>query len=325
MSFRLPAHASWKQRALYPTASSFPAAPASTFPDPLPFCSPLTTGILPANLFTLEHGRGLGARLWNQWPSMLAGLSAIGEALVITCSDCAVLGKYLAYPALTFDPARGLASDLESEFDLTLPAWSHARAIHLRNPQSHQYAIEFLGHQGQTLHKICLSPESQFDAFLEWVQVHQAVGEVDLATWSRIPANDDPEWTAESIAPEARVFVDPARLVHWLRAAIERELPIQVLAGNDGIVQGHCFVPRSLQEKGPWVFISSDEVGLHLDPAKIAHLVLHNIAPDGSPCWTLKAYGAGGQLSLALAPTAPSHRSEWSALAREVFPELHHR
>lgn len=315
MSFRLPVHALWNQRVLQPPASSF-----------LPCGSPLATGILPINLFTLEHGRGLGVNLWNQWAGMLTGLRAWGEVLAITCSECAVLGKYLHYPTLALDPAHAVAADLDGEFDLTLTAWSQARAIHLRNAQSHQYAVEFLGHRGQILHKVCLSPESKFDAFLEWVQVHQATPEWDdAAPWRRMPAGDIAEPASESIHPEAHVFVEPARLVHWLRAAIERQLPIQALAGNDGIVQGHCFVPRSLQEKGPWIFASSDEVGLHLDPEKIAHLVLHDIAPDEPSCWTLKAYGPSGELSLALAPTAPAHRSAWSALTRDVFPELHDR
>jgi putative heme degradation protein len=285
----------------------------------------LTTGILPANVFMLEHGGGLGVRLWNHWRAMLTSLRAAGEVLAITCSECAVLGKYLTYPALAVDPVHGFAVDVEGEFDFTLSGWSQARAIHLRNGDSHQYAVEFLGHRGQILHKVCLSPESRFDAFVEWVQVHQAVAEPEVVPWRRMPGGDMAEPAPESIEPVAHVFADPARLVDWLSAAIGRRLPIRALVGNDGIVQGHCFVPRSLREKGPWIFASSDEVGLHLDPEKIVHLVLHDIAPDEPSCWTLKAYGSSGELSLALAPTAPAHRGEWSAVARDVFPELRHR
>lgn len=320
MSFRLPSFTRTRHQASPSFEIASPTCQSRDEPD-----SPLVTGILPENLLCLDGGRGLGVQLWDQWPEMLADLRSLGEALVITCGECAVLGKYLSYPALTIDPTRGLATDLEGEFDLSFAAWSEAHAIHLRTGHRHQYGIEFRSHRGQTIHKICLSADSRFEAFLEWVQIHQAVGPHTAAPHRRMPAEDTAEFTAGSVPAEAHVFADPARLIPWLGGAIERGLPIRALVGNEGVVQGHCFVPRSLREQGPWVFCSSDEVGLHLDPGKISRLVLHDIALDEPACWTLKAYDPSGQLGLALAPSAPGHRDAWSALTRDIFPALHLR
>lgn len=326
MSSRLPASSAWDQRILQPTDRPKPRQ-SSPFHPHTHSCSgdsPLTRGISPLNISALEGGRGLGVELWSQWPGMMNGLSAIGEALVITCSECAVLGKYLVYPTLTMDRTRGLACDTEGEFELSFHAWARATALHVRGPQGQQYGVEFRDANLQTLHKICLTPDSHLDEFVEWVEIHQATRPDSELPWERKPAKEQQEEdeSCECIAPEAHLEVAPERLQAWLHAAVQQPMPIRALVGNEGIVQGHCFVPRNLREQGPWLFCSSDEVGLHLDPAKIDRLVLHNIATDETACWALKAYGADGRLSLALIPTAPSHRAAWTQLTASVFPEL---
>lgn len=314
MSPRLPASA-WDQRS--PQLAPSPLTTSSHLAPE----SPLIVGILPENLRCLGGGQGVGVELWRQWPGMLAGLRAFGEVLAISCSACAVLGKYLHYPLLTVDRVHGIAGDLDGEFDFQLAAWDQARALHLRTPNGHQYGVEFRGLDGETLHKVCLTSESRFEDFLEWVQIHQATRPEDTFSWTPFPAGEPhPRDTAQTIGPEESCVADPALLGDWLRAAAAQDLPIRALVGNDGVVQGHCFVPRSVRQQGPWLFCSSDEVGLHLDPAKVEQLMLHNIATQGPPCWTLKAYGSDGCLSLALAPTAPSHRSAWSEVTRHIFP-----
>ncbi len=321
MSFRLPAFSVWQQRALH--VSPVLQGPMETRRASACACglSPLTAGILAENLRLLEDGRGIGVRLWNQWPRMFAGLRSLGEILVITCSECAVLGKYMVYPELVTDGGCGQAGDRDGEFDFEFASIQSANALHLRTPNGHNYGVEFLGAGGQTLHKVCLNAESAFDAFVEWVQVHQALG-ADPASPRQGSADDDT--ASPSIAPEEGIFVDPARLGAWLRACGQRGLPLQAHVGNGAVVQSHCFQLRGVQVKEPWLYCSGDEVGLHLDPAKVTRLVLHHVAGGGPACWALKAYGPSGQLSLALTPTAPGHLPAWHALTREVFPELPH-
>src|SRR5262245_51067044 len=143
MSFRLPSFAAWNQRILTPLSTRrAPSSESAYHPHSI---SPLTVGILPENLSPLGQDRGVAVELWNRWPELLAGLSTVGEVLVITCSECAVLGKYLTYPELHVNTTRALAGDMEGEFDLAFAAWRQARALHMPTSYGNQYGVEIRG------------------------------------------------------------------------------------------------------------------------------------------------------------------------------------
>ncbi|PTY01546.1 hypothetical protein DB346_12410 [Verrucomicrobia bacterium LW23] len=153
--------------------------------------SPLTQGILPHNLRFPSEG-GMAVALWNQWPSMLRDLAAVGRLLVITRNAHAVLGRYMEYPVLVRDEATGKLCDEWGTFELDPSVWHHACAKEERHPKGYCYSIEVFDSHRQGIHKVCLTPEANLDEFLELVRVHQATG-----------LESTPGEAPEAIQPEA--------------------------------------------------------------------------------------------------------------------------
>ncbi len=266
----------------------------------------MTAGILPENLRFPAEG-GLGVSLWNQWPAMLRELREVGKLLVITRNADAVLGHYRSYPELTFVGEEehlahggGMAIDLEP--------WHRALAREEQHPNGYSYAVEIVDGRRNPIHKVCLTAESDFPRFLEWVQDHQAGMPMPSERPSApLPASEVLFQPAPNLAEAARSL---------LQELMEREVEIRVAVGNQGLSQSHAFVFHEMREMGEWIFCADADAGCHFRPAAIAHFSLEQCGCGGSS-W-LRALNSRGETLFLMAATARTDLSVWTPLVREA-------
>ena len=84
---------------------------------------------------------------------------------------------------------RGCAVDGSLEFDFT--CWRRAVAIVEARQGGWLYAVEFSDFGGEVIHKICLTEQSNFEAFRCWVELNQTTSGIPReppATRATVPA-----------------------------------------------------------------------------------------------------------------------------------------
>ena len=71
--------------------------------DPSPeACSPLTPGIQCVNLSYSDERQTLRVELDNHWKRMFEQLPPLGEGLIMTRNEAAILGRRMTFPKLAF-------------------------------------------------------------------------------------------------------------------------------------------------------------------------------------------------------------------------------
>ena len=108
----------------------------------------------------------------------LAEIPAFGKVLAISRNSHAVLGTICEYPEVDSVPCGhcGSAVDGSLEFDFT--SWQRAVAVVEARGSGWLYAVEFFDGNGEVIHKICLTEQSDFETFRCWVELNQTIADI---------------------------------------------------------------------------------------------------------------------------------------------------
>jgi hypothetical protein len=264
--------------------------------DPLPeLCSPLTPGVQRVNLSYSDDGQMLRASLGHHWERMFEHLTLVGEGLVMTRNQAAIVGRRMTFPELAFttQAIKGASECGGLWFDFR--ALSAARAVHLRSESGHIFGIEFLDARGHTIHRFTATSSSNLDVFLGWVRLHQACSE-DRRTYSTGGEED------VAVGYPKEQLSGFGAIVSIMTACYERGLRLRATVHNNAVIQRACFTPQSLQSIGDWWFACDDRVGLHFCPGQLTEaktesspdvrdprLLLYGQAGEGKPALVLQA------------------------------------
>jgi putative heme degradation protein len=234
--------------------------------DPLPeLCSPLTPGVQLVNLSHSHDGRLVNAKLGGLWKRMFEQLHLIGEGLVMTRNEAAILGRRMTFPELAFTTHEIKGASEQGGLWFDFRPLGAARAVHLRCESGHIFGVEFASAGGQTIHRFTALPSSDLDLLLGWVRLHQACSEDLIAC----PAFEEAEMSAAE--PAMGQATCAGAIVSMLSACSERGLGVRATVQNSAVVQRAHFIPRALQPTGDWWFACDEEVGLHFCPAQFTH------------------------------------------------------
>jgi putative heme degradation protein len=288
------------------------ALAATLWDDGAQWSSPLTPGVLADNIAVAAAESSVRIDLWREWPRMLAALRRVGPVLSMTRNACAALGTWRVFPELDWSDDALRAVDGEGEFDFDLRHWARAYARHQRSVEGHSFAAEFHDHDGVCFFRACLVGESSLDTFAEWTRVHQSVGKQNVPPPPADLIEREPigggEWHAAA----------PGGLAHLLQECRDRELPVRAIVGGGGAVQGHRFVPEKLSSVEDWTYCHGADVALYFRPESFGEVRLHDLAPGGAECWTVRAYDDAGALALMLLPYGSDRLPMWNFLARSL-------
>ena len=272
--------------------------------DPLPeLCSPLTPGVQLVNLSSSDHGQILHVHLGRHWKRMFEQLPLIGEGLVMTRNEAAILGRRMIFPELAFTTRATKGASGQGGLWFDFRALGAARAVHLRCESGHIFGIEFADTAGATIHRFTATKASNLDNFLGWVRLHQACSGRGSAagepgSWSDGPASSG----------------GGGALVSLFAACREQQLRVQATVHTSAVVQCAHFIPQSLQAVEDWWFVSDDLVGLHFCAAKLTHSRIHRRVNGGQPRLLLHTHPDAPDPALVLELSDETQAVTWCEL-----------
>jgi putative heme degradation protein len=279
--------------------------------DPRPSFAgnPLVASVLRENVRVSDRRATIG--LWGSWPFLLAEIPAFGRVLAISRNSYAVLGSINEYPEVVSVPCgdRGRAVDGSLEFDFA--AWRQAVAVVESRPGGWLYAVEFSDRSEEVIHKICLTEESDFEAFRGWVELNQTSCNASGSEGMRHAS-----WLENAIllsASGARTLRIEALCV-FLQAATAKRSAFQVIAANGGAAQAVRVAPTTFCKNGQWIFAGDEMAGVHVRVERLAELYLHEIGES----LALKACDPEGHLVCALVAPDDADPGAWNEALREI-------
>lgn len=298
-----------------------PANPTGQVADAL--TPRILDGIDPSNVFEKPHL--VEILLWPEWTQMLRTLPDIGEVLVMTGNSCAVLGRTMEYPNLQFCRESRHAHNGDGSFDFELIPWASALAVTKRCVHRSSHFIEFRDHTGTVIHKVCVTEKTDQARFIDWVQYHQALPGIAARSEAELPPD---RWRTVQqrhwFDYDEIDIVDPLAVSAILRDSQRLGMPINVVVGNEGVVQSAEFVPRRIHPFQQWTFVSDDVVGLHIDQTSLVDVIIHHTpaAPGGPSTSALKCFDECGALRFAVTPGSSVSTAEWNAFLKETTKYL---
>lgn len=287
-------------------------------PDFTPLAeNPLVASVLRENV--QFSGNRATINLWPNWPGLLTELPTFGRLLSICRNPYAVLGSMGEYRKTLFASCGHCAFASDGSAEYYFSCWAHARAVAEKRDDGWLYAVEFMDACGDTLHKVCLTAESDFDAFRAWVELHQY-------TSTGIPARGRGVCGTNPCATplEEAIFLRPEIVPSLIREMIERDITGHFVVGNDGMVQGANILPASLREEGQWIFFSDAHTGMHLRNERLAEICLQQLRrPDGAIGWILKAFESESRLVCAITPPRGCDIASWDEFLLTTTEPFH--
>ena len=238
---------------------------------------------------------------------MLPDLRRLGRILIITCNPGTVIGRYQPYPALTFhhdhnDMAHG------GGLSIDLNRWSRANAWEQRESNTLRYTIEISDTRQEPIHRVCLTPESDFPEFVHWVKTHQGF-------------NPGPAHLAKGFPRHPEI--GPMRkdaILSLLHRLMELKMRVRVSVGNAGVSQSHTFEFQELRERGNCVFCAGEETAWHILPERIDCLLTEMCRFRGA--YRLRGLDRDGTTLFALSPGREANLTLWNRLAVETAEAL---
>lgn len=282
--------------------------------------NPLVASILRENV-RVSKGRAL-IGLWPHWPTLLGQVHDFGRVLSIGRNGYAVLGRIGAYPEMINAACGHCACGADGSMEFYFSGWNRAAVVIEEQAAGWLYSVEFYDACGETIHKICLTSDSDFEAFRDWVELHQTVDVPALG--EDFPRRGHEESGPVAIVPEDAIPLRPVSVNALLHGLIDAKRAAQFVVGCDGFVQGADLQPVALQEKGQWLFASDEDCGLHLRHERLAEVYLLQAAPaDCAPQWVLKAHDPEGRLVCAI--TSPRHldAAGWNEFLIDATASFH--
>ena len=269
----------------------------------------LVASVLRENVRVADGRAMIG--LWDGWPFLLSELPGFGPVLAITRNCYAVIGTITEYPEVVSVPCghRGRAADGSLEFDFT--SWARGTAVVESRREGWLYAVEFSDHSGEVIHKICLTEQSDFEAFRAWVELNQSSSASRGFDGVRVAS-----WLENSFllsAPGGETLRSEALSTFFQVATGERG-GFQVIVGNEGAVQGVAMTPTVFRRNHEWIFVGDKVAGVHLRVAKLAEVFLQTIAQS----LALKAFDPEGRLVCAVVAAAAAELDTWNGHLREL-------
>ncbi|MFN4197559.1 MAG: hemin-degrading factor [Flavobacterium sp.] len=263
-------------------------------------------GVSEAELLATQVGINV-TRLRPEFASILTQVESLGKVMALTRNEACVHERKGVYLHADFsNPHAGLFVGEDIDLRIFLSAWAKAYAVTEITEHGLRRSLKFFGKDGEAIHKIYLTPDSQeaaFDALVqEFTHEDQTPGEtvsslpapaaerpdsdIDVAGFQKawIDLKDTHDFfgmlrtygvtrtQALRLAPNDYFAKSIAKegIPTLLEEAARLKLPIMVFVGNRGNIQIHTGKVRKKMWHGSWYNVMDPDFNLHLDMSKVA-------------------------------------------------------
>lgn len=244
-------------------------------------------------------------RLQDDFREILKTVESLGKVMALTRNDYCVHERKGVYKNVSFTGPMGLAVNPDIDLRLFMSVWASAFAV----DENGRKSLQFFGKDGEAVHKIYLTGDSDADAYTALVHGFTAPDQQAELVISRdkkeVEEKPDAEIDAEGfkeqwltlkdthdfhallrkfgvtrtqglrLAPEGhavKITADSLKAV--LEKASETDLEIMVFTGSAGCIQIHTGLVKKLVQAGPWYNVLDPDFNMHLREDAIASVWL---------------------------------------------------
>ncbi|GAA5219896.1 hemin-degrading factor [Membranihabitans marinus] len=279
-------------------------------------------GISEAELLTLNIGDKV-VLLRDDFKSLLENMYQMGKIMALTRNSSVVHERKGIYENVTFykgEANMGVAVNPDIDMRYFMNAWKYGLAVVMVRPKGDDlYSFQFFNEEGEAVHKIFSTVQSDITAYHSLVEQYKAdeqepieiqksqtkpsekeeidISQVDVAGFREAWINLDDthsffgmlksfnldRLTALSIAPEGMTQKVSNQSVEKICAlAAERQVPIMCFVHSKGCVQIHTGPIRNLKTFGDWFNVLDPDFNLHLKSSDICETwVVRKPTKDG--------------------------------------------
>lgn len=263
-------------------------------------------GVSEMELLATRMGEGV-TRLRPEFKEILSEIESLGKVMALTRNDECVHERKGVYLNGDFsNPHAGLFVGEDIDLRIFLSHWKKVFAVIEENARGISRSLQFFGKDGEAIHKIFLTPNSNEEAFYALIEKYksenQDSAESTEAYELNIDEKPDDEIDVESfrqawldlkdthdffallrkfnvsrtqalrLAPSEHHAqqISKEAIVTLLENVAKEKTPIMVFTGNKGNIQIHTGPIRKTMWHQEWYNIMDPDFNMHLDMSKIA-------------------------------------------------------
>lgn len=258
-------------------------------------------------------------RLRPEFKEMLAEIESLGKVMALTRNEECVHERKGIYANADFsNPHAGLFVNEDIDLRIFLSHWKKVFSVIEENARGTSRSIQFFGKDGEAIHKIFLTADSNIEAFEALVEKYKSEdqqpfetseayelnldekpdNEIDVEgfkqAWQELKDTHDffmmmrkfgvSRTQALRLAPSDfhAKQISKDGIVTMLEEVAKEKTPIMVFVGNKGNIQIHTGRVRKTMWHQEWYNIMDPDFNLHLDMSKIAQTwVVRKPTEDG--------------------------------------------
>jgi putative hemin transport protein len=308
-------------------------------------------GVSEAELVALDCG-GSVMRLRPEWGEILRSMPDIGRVMVLTRNESAVHERHGCFEQVEVNGRMGLVLGPDIDLRLFLGQWRHGFAATQSLHSGTRSSLQFFDGQGNAVHKIYLTEDSNHAAYAELVERLRADDQTSVVPLEAAPLAsatvDDSQVDREGLRQAWQALRDThafigllkkfqltrtqalrlvgddyakpvgLRALRWiLENAAARGVPIMVFVGNEGCIQIHTGNVQNIKAMGPWINVLDADFNLHLREDHIHSAWLVRKPTDDGTVTSLELFDTQGEtIALLFGKRKPGipESAEWQAL-----------
>ncbi len=260
-------------------------------------------GVSEAELVALNQS-GRNIRLGGDYKRLLTEVESAGRVMALTRNDVLVHEKTGQYQNLSLHGNMGLALGV-IDLRIFFTHFAFGFAVWENTPNGERQSLQFFDQDGQAVHKIYATDETDTAAFDALIEKYRAADQnmaldvvpptapADLLT---TPDSLDTEallndWQAlqdvhhfqamlkrhnlqripayRAVPEDMARPLDPTVFEAALTQAAARDLSVMLFVGNAGVIQIHTGTISNLKRTGPWFNVLDPDFNLHADTTRI--------------------------------------------------------
>lgn len=228
-------------------------------------------------------------RLRPDWPALIDAVGALGPVMALTRNDVAVHEKTSLYERLRLCGDLLLVSGHNVELCLLTGRWHSGYAVTEQSRIGPRQSLQFFDAEGEAVHKIYLTEQSDAERFRRMVDAFAAENQVPTVEPLNIARPADIDWATTERLPDlwqrlapfctgkplpAASFISGQQFRELMQQLARMAMPLQILVPSPGALQLHTGPVQNLRITEPWFNVLDQGFNLHLNEKGVAETAI---------------------------------------------------